>query len=147
MRAWRAEPDRIAPFRRSFSGVFGLEPIGDLIDLLQEPGALLFAILFSDVLRPGKSVIAVEPVDDLQCAVDCLEVAVLEPLEELEDHLLEPGDLEPGEVFGGRNPAVAQLLTQDVFRSLRVSRSAAPISPTPAPAMSEARNPLGAGCP
>ena len=48
MRAWRAEPDRIAPFRPSFSGVFGLEAICDLIDLLQEPGALLLAILFRD---------------------------------------------------------------------------------------------------
>ena len=62
--------------------------------------------------------IAVKPVDDFQRPVDRLEVAVLKALEELEEHLLEPGDLQPGEVFGRRDPAVAQLLTQDAFGSL-----------------------------
>ena len=83
--------------------------------------------------------IAVKPIDDFQRTVDRLEVALLKPVEELEDHLLEPGDLQPGEVVGRRDPAVAQLLTQDASVRFRLSRSAAPISSTPAPAMSEAR--------
>ena len=62
--------------------------------------------------------IAVEPVDDLERAVDRLEIAALDPVEELEDHLLEPGDLEPGEFLGRRDPAAAQLLAQDALGSL-----------------------------
>ncbi len=91
--------------------------------------------------------IAVEPVDDLQRAVDRLEVAVLEPLEELEDHLLEPGDLQPGEVFGRRDPAVAQLLTQDALGSLpgQPFRRADFVDPGAGDEGSE--NPLGAGDP
>jgi hypothetical protein len=119
--------------------MFGLEAVGDLIDLLQEPGALFVAVLFREPARLRESVIAVEPVDDLQCPVDRLEVAALEPLEELEDHLLEAGDLQPGEVFSRRDPAVAQFLAQDGLGSLRVSRSVETISSTPAPAIREAR--------
>ncbi len=50
--AWRAEPGRIARFRRSFSRVFGLKAVCDLIDLLQESGAILFAVLFRDPRSP-----------------------------------------------------------------------------------------------
>ena len=108
----------LLPAPRSFSQLFRLEPICDLIDFLQKSSAFLFAILLRDAVRLRESVIAVKPVDDFQRAVDRLEVAVLEPVEELEDHLLEPRDLQLGEVPGRRDPAVAQLLTEDALGSL-----------------------------
>jgi len=57
-----------------------LKPVRDLIDLPEEPRAILFVTLFGGALRLGESVIAVEPVDDLERAVDRIEVAVLKPV-------------------------------------------------------------------
>jgi hypothetical protein len=99
--------------------MLGLKAICDLIDFLQESDAILLAIRLWHPLRFGESMIAVKPVDDLQRAIDRLEVAALQPLEELQDHLLKPGDLKPGEVFSRGDPPVAQFLTQDALGSLR----------------------------
>ena len=43
-RAGRAALGRIAPFRPSFSRMLRLKAIRDLVDFLQESGAILFAI-------------------------------------------------------------------------------------------------------
>ena len=71
----------------------------------------------------------------------------LEPVEELEDHLLEPRDLQLGEVVGWRDPAVAQLLTEDALGSLpgQSFRRADFVDPSPGDERGE--NPLGAGHP
>ena len=71
---------RVAPVRRSFSRLFRLEPVCDLINFFQESSAFLFAVRFRDALRVRESVIAVKPVDDFQRAVDRPEVAVLKPV-------------------------------------------------------------------
>ena len=62
--------------------------------------------------------IAVEPVDDLERAVDRLEVALLDAVDQFEDHAVEPGDLQPGEFLGRGDPAPAQFVAQDFFGSL-----------------------------
>jgi len=80
--------------------------------------ALLLPVLFREALRLRKSVIAVEPGDDPQRPVDRVKVAFLEPIEEREEHLFEPGDLQAGEVFRRREPAVAQFLTQHALDAL-----------------------------
>ena len=138
---------RVAPVRRSFSRLFRLEPVCDLINFFEESSAFLLAILFRDALRVRESVIAVEPVDDLERTVDRLEVAVLKPVKELEEHLLEPGDLQPGEVFGRRDPTVAQLLPQDALGSFASQPFCCADFVDPRAGDERGENPLGAGHP
>jgi hypothetical protein len=59
----------------SFLGLVRLEAGGDVVDLLHEPRALLFAVLLGRAVGAGEAVIAIESVDDPERAVDRLELA------------------------------------------------------------------------
>jgi hypothetical protein len=83
-------------------------------------------------------VIPVEPIDDLDCAVDRLEIALLQAVDKFRDHALEPRDLQPGEFLGRGDQRLRSSCRRMFSVRFRVSCSVALISSTPAPATSEA---------
>ncbi len=117
MGAAAADPEQDEE-RLSFMRLVRLETCGDVVDLLHKPRALLFAVLLGIAVGAGEAMIAVEPVDNLERAVDRLEVALLHAVDQLEDHAVEPGNLQPGEFLGRGDPEPAQLVAQDFFGSL-----------------------------
>src|SRR5271170_6761477 len=93
----RAAPRRPPPLSGSFLGLLRLEAARGVVELLQEPLPLLLAIGLDAAIGAGEAVIAIEPVDDLERAVDRLELALLDAVDQSKDHAVEPGDLQPGE--------------------------------------------------
>src|SRR5580658_4444993 len=141
----RAAPGRPPPLSRSFLGLFRVQAARGVVELLQEPRPLLLAIGLDAAIGAGETVIAIEPVDDLECAVDRLELALLDAVDQFEDHALEPGDLQPGEFLRRGDPAPAQFVAQDLFGPLAADLFLGPDLVEAGARDERSENALGAG--